>query len=155
MNTVDLALEVQPLDVRLLFADGRRTTARVFLHAASARRLGSQTLGERLNDHDLAFIPLELEGRVELVRLGTIAAVQCDLPLPEIEALDAVDAFREPVEIELAGGEWLRGDLRYELPPGGCRVSDLLNAPDQRFLLLQHERGVSYVHRDAIARVRS
>src|SRR5688572_18727383 len=105
MPTVDLALEVQPLAVRLLFADGRRTAARVFLHAASARHLGRQTLGERLNDRDVGFMPLELDGRVELVRIATIAAVECDAPLPELAELDAVDAFRAPVEIELVSGD--------------------------------------------------
>lgn len=155
IEDLDLAVAVEPLPVRVVFTDGRAALASFFLHAASPRHFGRQGVGERLNEPHAHFLPLALGERVELVRVGSLAVVECPPDLPEVAELDELELFRAPAELELASGEVLRGDLRYGLPPGACRVSDLLNAPDARFLLLQTEGAVSFVNRDAVLRVRS
>jgi hypothetical protein len=151
---VSYAVEVQPLPVRLHTTDGRAFGAEVFLHTVG--ELGRpETLGDRLNDPHLRFLPCRIDGRVELVHLERLAWVEALAPLPEVAWLSEVGAVQQPVEVDLADGPTLQGTLVYSRPPGSQRVSDLLNAGEARFLLLLDGSRSLYVRRDQLLRVRS
>jgi hypothetical protein len=147
-----LVVPVEALAVRLVTLDGKGSEAFVFLHTTSGRRFGPETLGERLSS-GMLFLPCETVGGVELVNLDQLAYLECPPVLPEVAELDEMSAFRAPAVLHLAHGETLSGELRYRLPPYSCRVSDLLNAAEERFLLLTARDRCWYVNRRAIVRV--
>ena len=148
-----LAVAVEPLSLRVVTLDGGRTDASVFLHTASGRHLGPETLGERIADRDSLFLPCEVAGGLDLVNLDHVAYFECAADLPELEDFDQLASFRAAAVLELASGERLAGELRYRLPPFSCRISDLLNGAD-RFLLLTTGTRCLYVNRRAVVRVR-
>jgi len=149
-----LAVPVEALAVRLVTLDGRGTESFVFLHTTSGRHRGPETLGERLGDGDTRFLPCETAGGVELVNLDQVAYLECARGLPEVTELDELSSFRAFAAVELQTGERLTGELRYRLPAFSCRVSDLLNAAEERFLLLTAPHHAWYVNRRAVMRVR-
>lgn len=149
-----LAVPVDALAVRLVTFDGKGSEAFVFLHATSGRHFGPETLGERLASREVLFLPCETAVGVELVNLDQVAYLECAPGLPEIAELDELASFRVGAALELAHGECLTGELRYRLPPFSCRVSDLLNAAAERFLLLTTPDRCWYVNRRAVVRVR-
>ena len=150
-----LAIEVEELPVRVVTLDGGRTAARLFLHTVSERRRGPETLGERLAAKDARFLPCHVEGGLEMVNLDHVSYLECPADLPELALFDELSSSRTRAVLELSHGERLSGELRYRLPSFGCRLSDLLNAPDEPFLLLVREdRTCCYVNRRAVVRVR-
>lgn len=149
-----LAVEVTPMPVRLVMAGGDTTHAIVFLHTSSDRRLGPQSLGERLRDANTSFLPCVVDRGVELINLEHVACVQAPRDLREVEDLEEMPSFRAAVELDLAHGERLAGDLRYRLPPQSCRISDLFNRDAERFVLLTTDRHSVFVNRRAVVRVR-
>jgi hypothetical protein len=150
-----LAVTVTPLPVRMVTLGGAEAHAVVFLHEASRRGPGPETLGERLSADDTFFLPCIVERGVELINLEHVAYIQAALDLPEVEKLEEVPSFRAAATLELSHGERLSGELRYRLPPGRCRISDLFNAVKDRFVLLTGEVGSVYVNRRAVVRVRT
>ena len=148
-----LAVPVEALAVRLVTLDGKGSDCFVFLHTASGRHSGPETLGERLGSGETLFLPCETASGVELVNLDQVAYLECPASLPEVDELEAMASFRAPATLELAHGERLSGELRYRLPPFSCRVSDLLNAAGERFLLLTNRDRCWYVNRRAVQRV--
>jgi hypothetical protein len=148
------AVPVEALAVRVVTLDGKGSESFVFLHTTSGRHRGPETLGERLGSADTRFLPCETAGGVELVNLEQVAYLECPRGLPEVAELDDLASFRAFAALELAGGERLTGELRYRLPPFSCRVSDLLNAVEERFLLLTAAHHCWYVNRRAVVRVR-
>jgi hypothetical protein len=152
---VSYAVEVQPVPVRLHTVDGGTVEAEVFLHTVGESGR-PETLGDRLNDPHLRFLPCRIAGRVELVHLDRLAYVEALAPLPELQELEEVGAARQPVEVDLAHGPALQGTLVYSRPAGSQRVSDLLNLGEERFLLLVVDAEKSlYVRRDELLRVRA
>ncbi len=149
-----LVIPVDALAVRLVTLDGKGVEAFVFLHTTSGRRLGPETLGERLGSAETLFLPCETVAGVELVNLEQLAYLECPPGLPEVAELDDTASFRAFATIEMVTGERLSGDLRYRLPPFACRVSDLLNRVEERFLLLTATHHCWYVNRRAVVRVR-
>jgi hypothetical protein len=149
-----LAIPVEALPVRVVTLDGAATESLVFLHTMSGRHLGPETLGERLTAGEVRFLPCETASGIELVNLDQVAYLECPARLPEVEELEEMAAFRAAATLELAGGERLHGELRYRLPAFGCRISDLLNAAEERFLLLTTPQRSCYVNRRAVVRVR-
>ncbi|MCM2268766.1 MAG: hypothetical protein NDJ75_01540 [Thermoanaerobaculia bacterium] len=152
---MSLALEVREAPLRLVDRRGERSTATLFLHAVGERGSRPETIGERLNDPATRFVPVRRDGGVELVSLDWIAYVAAAGRLPEATASDAVGARHVAVELELAGGESLAGELVYSRPAGSARVSDLLNAAGERFLMLLTTDETLFVHRDAVVRART
>ncbi len=150
-----LVVAVEALPVGVVTLDGARTEAQVFLHTVSGRHFGQETLGERLCNPETLFLPCKVAGGVELVNLDQVAFLDCPRDLPEIAELEETSAFRVAATLELAHGQRLSGDLRYQLPPSSCRISDLLNAAEERFLLLTAEWRCFYVNRRAVVRVRT
>jgi len=55
--------------------------------------------------------------------------------------------------VHLSTGDALSGEVVYVMPAGRPRVSDVLNAPDQQFLLLVEPGRCHYVNRKAVVRV--
>lgn len=148
-----LAVAVDSLAVEVVTLDGARSDARIFLHAASERHLGPETLGERIDGRASQFLPCEVGGHLQLVNLEHVAYIGCPPDLPELASLDELASFRAGATLELASGERLAGELRYRLPAASSRISDLLNS-DERFLLLTTDGRSYYVNRSAIVRVR-
>lgn len=150
-----VAVEVTPLPVRVMLADGETLHVLVFLHTSSDRRLGPQSLGERLRDANTFFLPCVVGRGVELVNLEHVVWVQVPRDLPgvadELAELPSLDA---KVDLDLLHGERLSGELRYSLPPGHCRISDLFNSETERFVLLTTDRHAIYVNRRAVVRVK-
>lgn len=153
--TETLAVPVEAIAVRLVTLAGVSCEALVYLHTTSGRHLGAETLGERLSSAETLFLPCETAAGVELVNLDQLAYLHCPPGLPEVKMLDELSGFRVTAVLELAHGEALRGQLRYRLPAFACRVSDLLNAPTERFLLLTAADRCCYVNRRAVVRVRT
>jgi hypothetical protein len=150
---VSFAVEVQTVAVRLVGA-GLAVDGEVFLHVVGGSG-HPETLGERLNDLSVRFLPCRVDGRVELVRVDGISFVEARAPLPELREIEEVGAVRQQVDVELAGGYHLGGELVYTRPPGSQRVSDLLNSGAERFLLLLDGDQARYLRRDALVRVRT
>jgi hypothetical protein len=149
-----LAIEVTPLPVRLVLWGGATADVLVFLHSTSDRRPGPETLGERLCHPDTFFLPCIFGRGVELINLEHVMTVRARRDLPEVEDLESMPSFRAGVELDLIHGERLSGEIRYRLPPGCCRVSDLFNGIAERFVLLTTDNSVIYVNRRAVVRVR-
>jgi hypothetical protein len=152
--TEALALPVEAIAVRLVTFTGLSVDARVYLHAQSGRHFGAETLGERLAGGETLFLPCETAEGTELFNLDHVAYLDCPPGLPEVDMLEETASFRAAAAIELVHGERLRGELRYRLPAFACRVSDLLNAGEERFLLLTTPFRCYYVNRRAVVRVR-
>lgn len=142
--------ETTSLTVKLVPTVGQPLRATFFL-----RRSGShETLGDRLNDADTEFLPAEIDGKTEMVRLSWIAYIEIVTAAPEVQHLEELGAQRQKVALRLATGNVLIGEVLTILPPERSRISDLLNVKDWRFLLLDAGDRVCFVHRDAIATVR-
>lgn len=149
-----LAVAVEAFDLGLRFFDGRDERRQVFLHQISGYHMGRETLGERLNSEKDRFLPCQSEDGLELVNLDQVALVECAPELPDLEELEVVGISRAPVCIELAEGETLRGVLSYHRPAESSRLSDLLNGPGDRFLMLRSGEQAWYINRNAVVRVR-
>jgi hypothetical protein len=146
-------MQMQKAPVRLVLFDGKELRGDLFLHAMADEAGRTETIGARLGAEGARFLPLASEGRVQLVRTNWIAYLEVAGTPPEIAELDELGANRATVALELVTGETLCGDLLYLPPAGTSRISDLLNAPGPRFLLLVVGGLTRYVQRDALARV--
>jgi hypothetical protein len=154
LAAMSLAVQTRGLSLRFVGFDGRAREVELFLHAVGERTAHPESIDDRLNG-GFAFVPVRAEGGVELVNLDHVAYVVAPGEVPEIAERDEVGASRERVELDLVHGETLAGELVYTLPPGHARVSDLLNSPTERFLLLVSPGETRYVHRASVVRVRT
>jgi hypothetical protein len=150
---VSTRLEVSGVVARVVPIHGEPLEAVFFLRPTGAQGRTSETLGERLAEPGVRFIPTEIDGGISFLRLSSLAYVEHFGELTELARLAELGAWREPVEISLVSGERLSGDLVYLMPPDRRRVSDLLNDAG-RFLLLVDDNYARYVNRDAIEQVR-
>lgn len=144
-------IEVTKLRVKVAPIHSEPVTVDFFLRPVGAR---SETLGERLNEPGVAFVPVSVRGHAELLQLADIAYAETSDRLPELAELEALGARRRTVLIRLVSGEMLSGELIYVAPPERSRILDLLNADGARFLLMVEGARTRYVQRAAIARVR-
>ena len=151
---MDLTLQVDRVAASVVDRRGRSSDVVFFLHTVSPHLFATETVADRLNDPEARFLPGEVAGRTELIRLSSLSYVEIHGLPPEFERLQEIGAVRRPVELELDCGDTLAGELVYEAPPTTDRVSDLLNSRASRFLLLAIADRTLFVHRDAIARVR-
>lgn len=148
------AIEVGRVTASIVDRRGQRFEAAVFLHTVSPHLFAAETVADRLNDPEIEFLPCEIEGRTELLRLAAICYVELAETAPEVERSDEVGAVHARVRLELCCGETLEGELIYEAPAFTDRVSDLLNDRPPRFVLLASNGRTLFVRRDAIDRVR-
>lgn len=147
------AIQVQRRQARMVSFDGKESSGELFLHATGVFG-GAQTVLERLNDPATTFVPFRSATGLELVNLRWVAYFEMEGLAPEVEQRLEVGACRERVELELVSGGTLRGDVIYERPPESRRVSDLLNSPSERFVLLVTAERTFYVHLQAVVRAR-
>ena len=150
---MDYAIQVERVEASIMDRAGRKSAATFFLHTVSPHLFATETVADRLNDPETSFLPCEIGGRTELIRLGGLSYVEIHGLAPEIERLEEIGAARSAVELALGCGETLSGELVYEAPVTTDRVSDLLNSRATRFLLLASKGRTLFVHRDAITRV--
>ena len=133
---------------------GQDIDATVFIHPVGHADYRSESVGDRLNDPDSPFLPCEIDGESQLLRLAAVAYVVLTEPAPEVESLETVGAIRSPVEFWLKSGDRLQGELFYEAKRGEERVSDMLNRTSSRFLVLTDRQNTYFVLREAVDRVR-
>ncbi len=148
-----LTIEVQKIPIRLVDVGGQASEAHLFLHLDSSQDFRSETVGERLNNPEVDFLPFEIDGRTVLISLTSLGYAEVLETPPELARMEEIGASRESVTLILQSGESLRGELVFEAAPGRTRVLDLLNAGQQRFLLLQAADKTLFVRRNAIVRV--
>lgn len=151
---MDYTIQVDRVEASIVDRSGKASAATFFVHTVSPHQFATETVADRLNEPDVGFIPCEVAGRTELVRLNSISYVEIHGPAPEIKRLEEIGAARTAVQVEMDCGESLDGELVYESPPTTDRVSDLLNSRGDRFLLLACQDRTLFVRRDAITRVR-
>jgi hypothetical protein len=132
---------------------GESITTSFYLRMASAVVAGRETLGERLNDPATRFLPCKIEDKVELLNLKWISYIRVSGILPEVMQLEEVGAVRQRAQVVVQSGYVLEGEFLYVLPHTRCRVSDLLNTSDDRFLLFLAPAAALYLNRDTIVRV--
>ena len=148
------AIEVHRVEARLRTVGGEDLESTLFVHPVGHADYRPETVGDRLNQPSELFLPCEIDGQSQLVRLASIAFVELPEPPPEVEALESVGAIRAPVELYLRSKDTLRGSLMFEADRGHARVSDVLNKHSERFVLLLDDRRAYFVQRDAIDRVK-
>ena len=146
------AIEVRKAPVRIQGVRGDDFAAEGFLHSARPHDPGVETVSDRLNSAEEQFLPCKTETEVSLIRLGAIVYLECVEPSRELSRMDEVGASEVSVEMVLATGEHLAGELLCQLPEG-CRVSDYLNTDDSRFLMLVEGPRVLFVNKNAIDRI--
>lgn len=151
---MSFALEVHPVPVRLTDFTGRQLAAEIFLRAVGEHRPGPERLLDRLNDPAAEFMAATVAGRIELFQLAWLACVEVEGRAPELGEEELPGAIAHRVELELAGGKTLEGDLLYARPAGQSRVSDFLNASPDRFFAMVEEDRTWYLNRRAVIRVR-
>lgn len=142
------------IPVRFILQWGEARPGGLFLRELHMATGQPESVGGRLNDPDVQFVPFSVHGTVELVRLGAVAYLEHLGELPEIERLLDTGARREAVAIELMTGELIRGELLAYAPPERARLSDVLNQPERFFPVLAQGRTL-YVNRDAVTTVRA
>lgn len=149
----DYRVHVHSVTARLFLWNREHLEASFYLRPSGLAGSGWESLGERLNDRGTRFLACHIDGRVELVHLDALAFVEVTGTLPEVTRREAVGATRLGAALSLRCGRSMSGEFLAILPPGRRRLSDLLNLPDERFLLLINPAVTRYVHRDAIGRV--
>lgn len=152
---MSLALEVREIHLRIVDMRGEVSSGAIFLHTIGELGVRPEPLVERLNDTAARFVPIRRDGGVELLHLAWVAYVAALGRAPEVAAREAIGAQHASVELELASGEQLTGELVYLRPAGSSRVSDLLNGAGERFLMLVTQEETLFVNRDAIVRART
>ena len=148
------AIDVARIPIQLRTLSGEDIDATVFVHPVGHADYRPESVGDRLNDPDTRFLPCEIDGESQLVRLSSISYLVMTEPPPEIDSLETVGATRSPAELWLKSSDRLKGDLLYEAERGEERVSDMLNRTGSRFLILTDEEATYFVQCDAIDRVR-
>ena len=79
--------------------EGRASEVVLFLHTVSPHLFATETVADRLNDPETRFLPCEIEGRTELIRLGSFSYVEIRGLAPEVERLEEIGAVRSKVEL--------------------------------------------------------
>lgn len=148
------AIDVTRIQIRLRTIQGEDIEAEVFVHPVGHADFRPESVGDRLNDPETRFLPCDVDGERQLVRLSSIAYVAIPEPTPEVEALETVGATRAGAELWLRSGDCLQGDLLYEAERGEERISDMLNRGRTRFVVLVDRESTYFVQCDAIDRVK-
>jgi hypothetical protein len=114
---------------------------------------GRETLGDRLNDPAVNFLPCKIDERTELLNLSMLSHIRTFGELPEVEMKEQLGAIRQPARVTMDSGYTFCGDFIYIQPSARARLSDLLNFSTERFLLFQTPSASLYLYRDAIVRL--
>ena len=148
------SIDVNRAQIRQKTLKGENIEGAFLVHTVGHADYRPETVGDRLNDPQTRFLPCDVGGERQLVRLSSISYVAMTEPTPEVEDLEAVGAIRASAELWLRSGDRLAGDLLYEAERGEERISDMLNRSRSRFLVLVDQETTYFVHCDAIDRVK-
>jgi hypothetical protein len=150
---MNLEIQVSQVATRVVDIEGREYEATFYLHSVGLLATREESLGERLNAPG-HFLPCTIDGEKRLVPIKRIAYVEVMGAASDLADRDERGARHTPIEAELVTGERLEGELIHESPESQARLSDALNRPGTRFLLVIHEGRTLYLHRDTISWVR-
>jgi hypothetical protein len=153
LGTETYRVDVAEVSAVLALVNGLALKASFFLHSSSRNGYGPECLSARLNDETVEFISLRCEGKITLMRIDAIAYVRIAGQAPDRSFREGVDAPRRAAEVRLFTGEELAGEFLSMTPPNRSRLSDLLNEPGQRFLLLASGDHTYYINRKAVQQV--
>jgi hypothetical protein len=146
-------VDVAEVSAMLALVNGLVLQASFFLHSSSRTGYGPESLSARLNDETVEFISLRCDGKITLMRIDAIAYVRIAGLAPDRNFREGVAAPRRAAEVRLFSGEELAGEFLSMMPPNRSRLSDLLNEPGQRFLLLASGDNSYYINRAAVQQV--
>jgi hypothetical protein len=146
-------LGVAGIAAEVVLWNGESVATSFYLRLASAQGIGRETLGERLNDPETRFLPCKIDDRVELLSLKWISYLRVPGILPEVVQREELGAVRQRARVAVQSGYVLEGEFLSMLPAARSRLSDLLNACSERFLLFLAPAAVLYINRDTIVRV--
>lgn len=149
----EFRVAVSDFTARIFLENGDTFEASFYLRMSSANATGREALAERLNDPSTLFLACKAGDEVQLFQLKAVVYIQVNGQVAEVDYLEQLGASRQAATLTLRGGETLRGEFLSILPPNRSRVSDLLNSPDERFLLFLMPDSCLWVNRDYIVRV--
>ena len=139
----------RPVVVKLV--GGTTLEGDIFLQPWARYRSGTQNPADLLNEPE-PFFPLSSAGDdMVMVAKDRVTQVQFDDGSPEAEDGGAAEVA---VDVVLADGTQISGDLRLEARSDRARLLDFLNGDHQRFLTIRTEAAVCLVNRAQIAQVR-
>jgi len=144
MNQLAVSVREIPLDIET--CRGKRLQAHLFLHDFGQH--GPERLLQRLNDSEL-FLPLKVDGQVQLMRKSAILRMSSPLPLQEVTELRQLGVPQAAVEILLDQDRRISGNVFLLMPSTRNRVSDVLNGPDQ-FLLIETALEIAILNKNGI-----
>jgi hypothetical protein len=146
-------LAVAGISAEVVFWSGKSMLTSFYLRLASSQGMRRETLGERLNDPETRFLACKTGDRTELLNPDWLSHLRVFGPLAEVGQQEEVGAKRQPAWLTLQSGCVLRGEFLSVQSVERSRLSDLLNASGDRFLLFLMPAAAMYVNRSAIVRV--
>jgi hypothetical protein len=148
-----LRIPKSPLEVELAFAGQAPRRIELYLAEHSSHDYSPERVLDLL-EHSENFLPAcDLEsGEWESFNSRQVAWI--GMPVESFDGGTATELFeqRRWVQIFLAGGDVLRGELLYTSPDESSRVVDLMNR-NERFFRLWTEDQVLLVNREAVVRI--
>jgi hypothetical protein len=154
MQATQLKIAKYMLEVEVRDSVGREKKAAVYV----AEEMTVDGRSERLQDifDNRKFVPLRIEGQLELVSAAHLSWIRLDL----IGALDELDPQAEQesgassatVKIELEDGSLILGGVRWFLPASMRRVADYFQTAP-RWIPVRTSDFLYLVNRDRIVRV--
>ena len=142
----DQRISVEARTVELVLTDGTRLTGEMFLQLHGLHQVGTQKVGEVLNDEN-NFLPVRTAEGMKLVNLAQIVM----LSVPAETEFDPLLALGEKhrVRVTTSVGEDVDACVHVNLPTGRNRAKDFLDQK-KRFLLFNVDEIVVYIARRKI-----
>lgn len=151
---MSFGIESDLAPVRIVLLGGTELTGSLFVRRSASRHRREETLGDRLKESGVDFVPLEVgDGRVEMLNVDGVAYLEHPGDLPEVAEMRELEVPAPRVRVVLHSGEALGGELFAFGPPDRDRLSDVLNRSGRFLLLADGERSL-YVNRRAVSLVR-
>ena len=146
-------LGVAGVAAEIILWNGDPVAASFYLRLASVSGSERETLGKRLNEAGVRFIPCKVGDHVELLNLDWVSYIRVAGTPPEILQRERLGATRNRAKVLMQSGYQLEGQFLDVMPSARARLSDLLNITADRFLLLVAPAAVLYINRQSIVRV--
>lgn len=147
----DFRIEKERLAVAVTTESGERLRGDLFVQRYARYRLGREEAADVLNS-DEPYFPLALAD--DDVTLLIAKARVRDVALPRSDGSEPTRARPATVEVVLAGGDVLLGEVLLEVALPCPRLLDFLNRATQRFITLHTAGGIRLVNSRLIERVR-
>lgn len=149
-----LRVPKKTLEVELALAGATPRRVELFLAEHGSHDFNRQHVIDLL-DRPESFLPIrDLEtGEWESFHSGAVAWVGISGDCVEAEGSgDELFEHRRSVRVEIAGGDWLEGEVLYSAPDAGPRLVDHLNRDERYFRLWKGER-VFLINKKLVLRV--